>query len=758
MIGNLIRLTLLAYAWSLVIPAISGATECEVTLGFTDQSVEASGVLVDIGYPATGGFVGTGGAVSCHSNVPGGLATFNNVTEDGVLTAALIRIDSFSGANLLSCAWTGDAVSATDFDVATLDATDSKLSTIEPFPTIAVTDVTCDGVSTTDDGNAEEPPASEGGCYLVVSAESSTAIGGLMFDVHYRGAGVEVAGSGDDADCYTLAAGSLGAYNDKEHEGKLTAAVVSLEGFAGYNEVVECYVDAYGEPSVADLDILILDAVDPSGVEIVPVPELDIRFTGCTWDDEVSEGPYRDREIPEEPATPECNGGTYDVTFGVDVAAELGSLQFAVSYAASEGGFEGSADNVSCQVVAEGNGHFASFNDQDSRARLLAGVVSIGGVETPDDVVRCRFESGGLMMPTEADFSVVVSDASTPALAAVTPLPDVVVTSIKPASDNECWAGCGNGVVDSDEECDDGNDSNTDACTNDCTDNVCGDGYVLAGTEECDQGASNSDSAANACRTNCSFSICGDGVIDAGEACDDGNENNTDSCLVGCVEAICGDAHVQAGVEDCDSGALNNDADPESCRTDCTWPLTCGDVDGNGSVTATDSRRVLESAIGLSAHCADKLCDVDGNARVTASDAQLVLGYAVGVDIELQCMLPVIISLESEQSIGALQFTIDYAETGSTFMGDGADVYCVNLMDESGGFVSFNNMVDTLQLKVGIMSNSSIDGPIDLLACSFYPTGAEISADAFQVEVTDAADSATNPIELESIEIAVRFE
>ena len=38
------------------------------------------------------------------------------------------------------------------------------------------------------------------------------------------------------------------------------------------------------------------------------------------------------------------------------------------------------------------------------------------------------------------------------------------------------------------EECDDGNQDNTDACTVDCTDAVCGDDFLQAGVEECDDG------------------------------------------------------------------------------------------------------------------------------------------------------------------------------------------------------------------------------------------------------------------------------
>jgi cysteine-rich repeat protein len=806
MIGNLIRLSLLAYAWSLVIPVIAGAAQCEVTVGFTEE-VSASGIFVDVSYPTSGVFDGADDQVDCHTNVSGGLATFNNQTTDGVLRSALIRIDPFSGDDLLSCTWNGSVVSAGDFVVTTIDATSAQLETIDPFPSLVVTNVTCDGTDTTGEGDGDGATgaadgegatgAADGGCYMVVSASSTQAIGGLMVDIHYDGTGVEVGGASDAADCVTLVEGGLGAFNDKEDEGKLTTAMIHLSGFSGYTDVFECYVDTFGEVSADDLQIVILDPVNPQGTPIVPAPEVDVRYVECDFSgggtDPTGDDEFADEDSDEPTGEPdsdgdgECTGGAYDVTFSVEASLEFGSLQFETNYASAPGGFEGMGDAVSCEVVVPGGGHFASFNDQDGQSRVIAGIVSIGGFSTPGDVVRCRFEADGAV-PTADDFSVSVTDASTPNVQTMVPVPAVVVSSVTPASDNPCGGNCGNGVVDGNEDCDDGNDSNTDGCTNecasnfcgdgfvnegveacddgngddadacvsDCTENVCGDGAVYAGVEECDDGAANSDSAADACRSDCSFAICGDGVADAGEDCDDANDSNTDSCLNGCVAAYCGDGYVEAEAEDCDDGLLNNDADPETCRTDCTWPLICGDVDGNGLVSATDARRVLESAVGLADHCTGRLCDVDGSSLVTASDAQLVLGYAVGVDVELQCMMPVIVSLDSEHLIGALQFSIDYALTGSNFVGDGADVYCVSLID--GAMVSFNNMTDTSKLHVGVVSIAAFQGPIDLMACSFYPTGVALAAEDFQVEVTDATDELINYIALGDVEIGVRFE
>jgi cysteine-rich repeat protein len=95
---------------------------------------------------------------------------------------------------------------------------------------------------------------------------------------------------------------------------------------------------------------------------------------------------------------------------------------------------------------------------------------------------------------------------------------------------------CGNGTPEGDEECDDGNDSNEDACLNDCVDASCGDGYVWDGEETCDDGTN--DGSYGGCESDCQAlsAHCGDGTIDEGEGelCDDGNGEDADGCTTTC--------------------------------------------------------------------------------------------------------------------------------------------------------------------------------------------------------------------------------
>jgi cysteine-rich repeat protein len=94
---------------------------------------------------------------------------------------------------------------------------------------------------------------------------------------------------------------------------------------------------------------------------------------------------------------------------------------------------------------------------------------------------------------------------------------------------------------------------------------LCGDGKVDTG-EQCDTGSLNSDSEPDACRTNCRLPYCGDGVRDAQEACDDGDDGTPDDCPPDCRLPRCGDGHVWRGHEVCDDG---NEISGDGCRADC---------------------------------------------------------------------------------------------------------------------------------------------------------------------------------------------
>ncbi len=130
---------------------------------------------------------------------------------------------------------------------------------------------------------------------------------------------------------------------------------------------------------------------------------------------------------------------------------------------------------------------------------------------------------------------------------------------------------CGDGVIDPEEECDDGPGNGDNAtCHTDCRIDVCGDSQVGPG-EGCDNGPDNGDM--NACTSQCVAAVCGDGLMGPGEGCDDGNMEDADECTNVCALATCGDG-IASMSEACDDGNMD---DTDMCTSSCT-EATCGDT------------------------------------------------------------------------------------------------------------------------------------------------------------------------------------
>jgi cysteine-rich repeat protein len=148
---------------------------------------------------------------------------------------------------------------------------------------------------------------------------------------------------------------------------------------------------------------------------------------------------------------------------------------------------------------------------------------------------------------------------------------------------------CGNGMRDRWESCDDGNRISDDGCSRSCWLEGCGNGKPDPGEVCDDSGNENGDG----CSADClSLETCGNGYVDIvhGEGCDDGNKVSGDGCSMSCIDENCGNGVVDPG-ESCDDGGTEND---DGCSADCKSDETCGN-------------RILDFSIG-------EQCD-DGNLR-----------------------------------------------------------------------------------------------------------------------------------------------
>lgn len=234
-------------------------------------------------------------------------------------------------------------------------------------------------------------------------------------------------------------------------------------------------------------------------------------------------------------------------------------------------------------------------------------------------------------------------------------------SSTTPGKCDKVWV-CGNGKVDPHEACDDGNVLTNDGCTDKCAVepgytcpkdptssaggtctaapmSVCGNAIVESG-EDCDDGNKTPSDGCSSCRIDPGYSCptqgvactqnerCGDGVVnlDLQEQCDDGNLVSGDGCGPLCkIEAnytcptagmpckstiVCGDGTI-AGTEQCDDG---NKVDTDGCSATCTvqdgWlcpvaaskcvPKECGDGIKVGNEQCDDKNQVASDGCSLS--------------------------------------------------------------------------------------------------------------------------------------------------------------
>ena len=89
-----------------------------------------------------------------------------------------------------------------------------------------------------------------------------------------------------------------------------------------------------------------------------------------------------------------------------------------------------------------------------------------------------------------------------------------------------------------------------------------------AGFEACDDG---DEDETNGCKNDCTPQVCGDGVVGLGEGFDDGIVDPDVDCD-GCRPKICGDG-ILGPEELCDDG---NEIDTDECTNQCA-PAACGD-------------------------------------------------------------------------------------------------------------------------------------------------------------------------------------
>jgi len=160
-----------------------------------------------------------------------------------------------------------------------------------------------------------------------------------------------------------------------------------------------------------------------------------------------------------------------------------------------------------------------------------------------------------------------------------TGVPDTDGTTAVTATTGASEPVCGNGEVEGDEACDDGNQDEGDGCEPSCVPTPeCGNDVIEQG-EVCDDGnTDDGDQCSADCLTATPDPVCGDMAVQEPELCDDGNDVPGDGCEPDCTltPPECGNGEVEQG-EQCDDGNQTDGGPGDFCKNDCTVfvPASC---------------------------------------------------------------------------------------------------------------------------------------------------------------------------------------
>ncbi len=145
---------------------------------------------------------------------------------------------------------------------------------------------------------------------------------------------------------------------------------------------------------------------------------------------------------------------------------------------------------------------------------------------------------------------------------------------------------CNNGVVQAEEECDDGDELDDNGCTRQCiytchvgeTHTIVNDcapmstcdeeAHMWVGGDPLPDGTICNDGEGYCMNGVCFLGTCGDGVVEPNEECDLGEQNGApdSGCTETCTTSVCGDGEID-GREGCDDGNLTNlDGCDDKCK------------------------------------------------------------------------------------------------------------------------------------------------------------------------------------------------
>jgi cysteine-rich repeat protein len=264
-------------------PAAGDIVDCRVVF-----SVESTVTLTGLGWKvdytaASGEFLGAENYPECENLVPGAVAAFRDFDSQRYLHGGFVTdTGAKMPAEVAACIFRAPAPPLpSSLLVSVRDASDLALDSLQPLPTLKISDVACapvDGSTTTTTSSTTTtvPGTDQSSDWSVLFRlqGASKSVEGMMFTVDYSQAQGDFLGEGSQVSCVKKAATALFAGHDADGKQRLTLGFVALEGLAAPQDLVSCTFRSASArfPLVSDFRIAIDDATgidgQPAAIEL----------------------------------------------------------------------------------------------------------------------------------------------------------------------------------------------------------------------------------------------------------------------------------------------------------------------------------------------------------------------------------------------------------------------------------------------------------------------------------------------------------
>jgi len=172
---------------------------------------------------------------------------------------------------------------------------------------------------------------------------------------------------------------------------------------------------------------------------------------------------------------------------------------------------------------------------------------------------------------------------------------------------------------------------------------------------------------------------------------------------------------------------------------------TCGDSNGNGTISIADAWFVLKSAVSLG-FCSYAVCDVNADGRIQATDAAIVLAHAIGDRSRtLVCSDAVTLRVADAANLTGLTAAIDYADAGVSFSSSGAPL-CQSIAGARGELEAVDD-TKTRSLTLDFELPEGFSGSGEVAQCRIDPsTQSPPVAGAFSVTLVEFRTQGGNKV------------